>query len=270
MSNRKIYHVSENNSEEVSQFYSSLKKAMTAVSNMIHIELRLKRQKELGRNLTVVEETAIAKSEPSPKWFQSGVLWIRENTNYTIFVIELDTSWPERNRDEIKVYYPTSRRNGNTYEALVNEQRIATRFEAEPFERSDGEYQAGWYASRPSGGCLGGGCGLTFVDGPYESESEAYESALASVLQNGWIVDRLAAEAKATAEANDRIADQKERGKLTPEKAAAKLIEAGIFQAGWKISPRVWKKPLTKTRVQAALNGDPNAAGCLCRDAVKN
>lgn len=172
---------------------------------------------------------------------------------------------------ETEIYFPTSRRNGNTYEAIVTEQRITTRFESEPFQGSDGgDYKAGWYASRPSGGCIGGAYELTFVDGPHDSEAEAYEMAMASVKKSGWTLDKRSAEAKAAAEANGRICAKKERGKLTLEKAILKLVEAGIFREGWKISSRVWKKPLTKIRVHSALRGDSSAAGCLRRDATKN
>lgn len=166
---------------------------------------------------------------------------------------------------ETKIYYGTSRNNGGDYVALVNESRIRTEFHETAFETPDGEYEAGWYVSNPFEGCVSG-----HFSGPYESEKDAYETAFTHCKSYGWLESKETAAQKAQTEAESRKAARNERKNLTPETAAEKLIAAGIFQAGWKISPRVWKKPLTKIRVQDALHGDPNAAGCLRRDAVKN
>ena len=173
---------------------------------------------------------------------------------------------------ETKIYYPTSVRGKGGYEAVVNEQTVSTHFEVEAFEITDEDkpIAAGWYVTHPTGGCIGSTCGLENFDGPYESEAEAYMAAMVRVKDNGWLIPKSQADAAAEAEAAERRADLQQRQKMTPESAVVELLAAGIFQPGWQISPRVWKKPLTKIRVQKALAGDKNAAGCLRRDATKN
>ena len=87
--------------------------------------------------------------------------------------------------------------------------------------------------------------------------------------KDGWRINPNAAAKDAMTKLIQRAEDREARQSFTRESATAALITANIFPVGWEISERVWKKSLTKIRVQNALAGDSNAIGCLRRDAKK-
>lgn len=172
---------------------------------------------------------------------------------------------------ETKVYSATSISLGHgKYAPVCNESAVYTHHEAAIIETDDGDYEPGWYAGGPSTGFVGGGYGYSYLQGPFETEREAFDSAIDRAHMGGWIDSKDDAEKAAKAEADQRSSDAAARRKMTPESACAALVEAGIFQATWAISKKVWGKLRTKIRVQEALRGDKCAAGCLKRDAVKN
>ncbi len=170
------------------------------------------------------------------------------------------------------IWYGTSRLANHKYEPVIIESAVESRYEAEPqeFEGIEEPMPAGWYITRPTGPAGGAGYELTTVDGPYESEEEAYANALAEISRAGWVLTREAAEAAANEQAQSRRKARRQRQQYTADSAVELLVAAGIFEPGWSISDRVWNKPHTKQRVQLALRGDKCAAGCLRRDAIKS